>query len=141
MEKSWGKQSITAELAEQLVQAAAAKAKEIGVPMVIAVVDESGILKAYQRMDGAPLLSVDIAQNKAWTSAAFGMATHDLFDFIKNDPPLTNGIVHTPRFTAFGGGFPLKQGDAMIGAIGLSGGHYTQDMECARAALAVFESM
>jgi hypothetical protein len=57
-------------------------------------------------------------------------------DFIKDDPPLLYGITHTPRLTVFGGGFPVVIKAEMIGAIGLSGGHYTQDMECARAALA-----
>ena len=64
------------------------------------------------------------------------MPTHAWFDFIKDDPPLLYGITHTPRLTVFGGGFPVVIKAEMIGAIGLSGGHYAQDMECARAALA-----
>ena len=87
-------------------------------------------------MDGAPKLSIGIAQDKAYTAASFSMPTHAWFDFIKNDPPLLHGITHTPRLTVFGGGFPIVLKGEMIGAIGLSGGHYTQDMECARAALA-----
>jgi hypothetical protein len=63
-------------------------------------------------------------------------ATHAWFDFIKNDPPLLHGITHTPRLVVFGGGFPIHLEGEIVGAIGLSGGHYTQDMECARAALA-----
>lgn len=137
---AFSKKSITAEMAERMIDAAQKKALQIGVPMVISIVDESGVLKAYRRMDGAPLLSVEIAQNKAWTAASFGMATHDLHDFIKDDPQLNNGIVHTPRFTAYGGGFPIKIDREVIGGIGLSGGHYSHDMECGKAALEVYES-
>jgi len=64
------------------------------------------------------------------------MATHAWFEFIKDDPPLLHGIVHTPRLTVFGGGYPIREDGVLIGSIGLSGGHYTQDMECAKKALA-----
>jgi uncharacterized protein GlcG (DUF336 family) len=129
------KHSIDAETAERAVAAAAEKAVELKLKMCVAVSDESGDLKAFLRMDGAPKLSVGISQDKAYTAASFGMPTHAWFDFIKDDPPLLHGITHTPRLTVFGGGFPIKLKGEMIGAIGLSGGHYTQDMECARAAL------
>ena len=130
------KHSIDAEMAEKAVAAAATKAAEMKLKMCITVADEAGDLKAFLRMDGAPKLSIGIAQDKAYTAASFSMATHAWFDFIKNDPPLLHGITHTPRLTVFGGGFPVALKGEMIGAIGLSGAHYTQDMECARAALA-----
>jgi uncharacterized protein GlcG (DUF336 family) len=57
------------------------------------------------------------------------------WDFVKGDPPLLHGIVHTPRLVIFGGGYPVTEDDQMIGAIGISGGHYSDDMEVARAAL------
>ena len=129
------KHSIDAETAEKATAAAAKKAAELKLRMCIAVSDEAGDLKAFLRMDGAPKLSIDIAQNKAYTAASFSMPTHSWFDFIKNDPPLLHGITHTPRLTVFGGGFPITLKGEIVGAIGLSGGHYTQDMECARAAL------
>ena len=130
------KRSIDAKTAEQAVEAAAKKAAELGLRMCIAVTDEAGDLKAFRRMDGAPKLSIEIATNKAYTAASFGMPTHAWFDFIKNDPPLLHGITHTPRLVVFGGGFPIHLDGEIVGAIGLSGGHYSQDMECARAALA-----
>jgi uncharacterized protein GlcG (DUF336 family) len=130
------KRSIDAKTAEQAIEAAAKKAAELGLRMCIAVTDEAGDLKAFRRMDGAPKLSTEIATNKAYTAASFGMPTHAWFDFIKNDPPLLHGITHTPRLVVFGGGFPIHLEGEIVGAIGLSGGHYTQDMECARAALA-----
>jgi uncharacterized protein GlcG (DUF336 family) len=130
------KHSIDAGTAEKAVAAAAKKATELKLKMCIAVTDETGDIKAFLRMDGAPKLSIDIALNKAYTAASFSMPTHAWFDFIKDDPPLLYGITHTPRLTVFGGGFPIKLEGEVVGAIGLSGGHYTQDMECARAGLA-----
>lgn len=132
---SFIKRSIDSKTAEKLVTAAAKKAKDMDLAMCIAVTDEAGLMKAFRRMDGAPQLSIDIATNKAYTAAAFGMATHAWHDFIKNDPPLLHGIVHTDRLITFGGGYPVIEDGELIGAIGLSGGHYSQDMECARAAL------
>jgi uncharacterized protein GlcG (DUF336 family) len=135
-EQTVQKASISAAAARTLVDAAERKAQEIGVPMVIAVCDESGILKAYSRMDGAALLSVQIAQDKAYTAVGFGLATHEWHDFIKEDPPLLRGVANVDRLIVFGGGYPIKAGDQIIGGIGVSGGHYTQDMQVAEAGLA-----
>ncbi|HEX4834634.1 MAG TPA: heme-binding protein [Trebonia sp.] len=128
--------TITAELALRLVDAAIAQAGETGQRSVVAVVDAAGELKAFARMDGAPLLSVSIAQDKAYTSAAFGMPTHQWHDFIKGDEPLLHGIVHTPRLVVFGGGYPVVVDGAVVGGIGISGGHYSDDMAVAQGALA-----
>lgn len=133
------KKSITQEAAKKLIVAAEKAAGEIGVPMCIAIVDESGALKAFSRMDGAALLSVDIAQDKAYTAISFGMPTHAWFDFIKDDPPLLHGIVKTPRLVVFGGGYPVTIDGAVVGGIGISGGHYKQDMQVAEAALAALK--
>jgi len=129
------KKSIDTATAEQAIDAAAKKAAELGLKMCIAVSDESGDLKAFRRMDGAPKLSIQISEDKAYTAASFGMPTHAWYDFIKDDPPLLHGITHTPRLIVFGGGFPILLEGEVVGAIGISGGHYNQDMECARAAL------
>jgi uncharacterized protein GlcG (DUF336 family) len=129
------KLSIDLPTAERAIDAAAARAKELGLAMSIAVVDEAGDLCAFRRMQGAARLTIEIATNKAYTSASFGMPTHAWFDFIKDDPPLLHGITHTPRLIVFGGGYPITEDGKVIGAIGLSGGHYTQDMDCAQAAL------
>ena len=132
------KLSITEAASQRLLEAAAAKALEIETPMVIAIVDESGTLKAFRRMDGAPQMSVEIAINKGYTAVSFGMPTHNWFDFIKSDPPLLHGFVHTPRLVVFGGGYPISHEGHVIGGIGVSGGHYEQDMKVAEAALAAF---
>jgi uncharacterized protein GlcG (DUF336 family) len=132
------KASVSSELAQRMIAAAEDRATEIGHPMVIAVCDESGVLKAFSRMDGAPLLSVQVAQDKAYTAAGFGMATEGWHDFIKDDPPLASGAVGgIDRLVVFGGGYPIKVGDQVVGAIGVSGGHYSQDMDVAKAGLAV----
>ncbi len=136
MTKTLTKKSIAAETAKALIAAGEVAAKELGVPMVISIVDESGILKAFSRMDGAALLSVEIATDKAYTSVSFGIATHEWFEFVKNDPPLLHGIVKTPRLVVFGGGYPIKIDGEIVGGIGVSGGHYEQDMKVATAALA-----
>jgi len=128
--------TITADSARRVVEAAATAARKAGVPMCIAVTCPSGHLVQFERMDGAPLLSVEIAINKAYTSVGFGMATHRWHEFIKDDAPLLHGIVHTPRLVTFGGGYPIVEDGAIIGGLGISGGHYSQDMEVAKKALA-----
>lgn len=138
MAETFQKQSVSAELAHRMIAAAEDKAREIGVPMNIAVVDESGVLKAFSRMDGAALLSVQIAQDKAYTAVGFGMPTHAWYDFIKDDPPLAAGAPSgIDRLVVFGGGYPITVGGTVVGAIGVSGGHYTQDQEVAEAGLSV----
>jgi uncharacterized protein GlcG (DUF336 family) len=138
MAATFDRPSVTAELAKAMIEAAEAKANAMGHPFVIAVVDDSGVLKAFSRMDGAALLSVQIAQDKAYTATGFGLSTDAWHDFVKDDPPLAMGAAPgIDRLILFGGGYPIKIGDAIAGGIGVSGGHYTQDMEVAQAGLAV----
>ena len=73
------KHSISSELAQKMVDEAVTKAKELGVTENVAIVDDGGNLKAFSRMDGAPILSIQMAQNKAYT-ALFGVSTQDFFD-------------------------------------------------------------
>jgi uncharacterized protein GlcG (DUF336 family) len=88
-------------------------------------------------MDGAPILCIEIAQNKAYT-ALFGVSTHDLFNFIQGDPSLLAGMPTLARMAAWGGGFPIKVDGEVVGAIGLSGAPTVQnDIDCAKAALAL----
>jgi uncharacterized protein GlcG (DUF336 family) len=95
------------------------------------------VLKAFSRMDGAALLSVQVAQDKAYTAAGFGIPTDQWHEFIKNDPPLAAGATAgIDRLVVFGGGYPIKVADQVVGGIGVSGGHYSQDMEVAQAGLA-----
>jgi uncharacterized protein GlcG (DUF336 family) len=136
MPASVDRKSITLEAAHTAINAAAQKAQEIGVPMAIAVVDPDGTLKAFSRMDGAALLAVRIAQQKAWTAISFNLPTHGLWEFIKDDAPLLHSLPHQEDMILFGGGYPIKIEGQVIGGIGVSGGHYTQDQQCAEAGLA-----
>jgi uncharacterized protein GlcG (DUF336 family) len=141
MAQTYQRPSITTELARQMIVAAEQKAQEMGHPFVIAIVDESGVLKAFSRMDNAALLSVKIAQDKAYTAIGFGMSTDAWHEFIKNDPPLALGAPSgIERLIIFGGGYPITIDGQIVGGIGVSGGHYTQDMEVAQAGLAALGS-
>ncbi len=131
------KHSISSELAQKMLAGAVAKAREIGVSENVAILDDGGNLKAFSRMDGAPILSIEIAQNKAYT-ALFGVPTHEFFKFIQGDPSLLAGIPTLARVAAWGGGFPIKVDGEIVGAIGLSGAPTVQnDIDCARAAVAL----
>lgn len=134
------KHTIDAKTAKRMIKAAFAKSEELDKKMCIAITNEAGQLKAFSAMDGAPHLCIGIAQDKAYTASAFGIPTHVWWDFVKNDPPLLHGITHTPRLTIFGGGYPITIDGEMVGAIGVSGGHYSEDMEVARAALSAVDA-
>src|ERR1700757_3756444 len=131
------KHSISHELAQKMVDKAVAKAREIGVSENVAILDDGGNLKAFSRMDGAPLPTIEMAQNKAYT-ALLGVSTQDFFNFIQSDPSLLAGIPTLSRMAAWGGGFPIKVKGEVVGAIGVSGAPTVQnDVDCARAALAL----
>ena len=122
--------------ARLLIEGAAHKAREIGVPMCIAVVDESGTLIAFERMDGGKVTSVTIAQDKAYTAAAARKATHE-YNAVNVPGSLTFGI-HTEgggRLSSVGGGLPVVVNGEVVGGIGLSSGTPQQDMECAQAGI------
>ncbi|MGO4498907.1 heme-binding protein [Paenibacillus sp. 2RAB27] len=133
--------NITLALANKMLEAAMEKAKELAIPFSISIVDSSGYSKALAVMDGAPVLSIDIAQNKAFSAATYRRATHEWYDRIKDDPPLLHGIVHTPRLIIFGGGYPIKIDGQVVGGIGVSGGHYSHDMQICEAALALLNTI
>lgn len=133
--------NISLALASKMLDAAKVKAAEIGIPFSISIVDGAGNIKAFSAMDGAPILSIDISQNKAFSAATYRRATHEWYDRIKDDPPLLHGIVHTPRLVIFGGGYPIIVDDQVVGGIGVSGGHYSHDMQVCEAALEVLKTI
>ena len=131
------KHCISFELAQKMVNAAVAKARELGVSENVAILDDGGNLKAFTRMDGAPIPTIEMAQNKAYT-ALLGVSTQDFFKFIQSDPSLLAGIPTLSRMAAWGGGFPIRVNGELVGAIGVSGAPTVQnDEECAKAALAL----
>jgi uncharacterized protein GlcG (DUF336 family) len=130
--------SLTTDRARAVLAAAEAKAWEIGVPVVVAIVDAGVHLKAFTRMDGAPLGSIDIATKKARTSALFNATSEAVWEYCKPGAPahaleLTNG-----GLAPFGGGVPILAGGELVGAVGVSGGAVSQDTEIALAAAAAF---
>ena len=131
------KHSISSELAQKMMNAAVAKARELGVTENVAILDDGGNLKAFSRMDGTPIPTIEMAQNKAYT-ALLGVSTQDFFNFIQGDPSLLAGIPTLARMAAWGGGFPIEVDGEIVGAVGVSGAPTVQnDVDCARAALAV----
>jgi uncharacterized protein GlcG (DUF336 family) len=125
--------------ARRVIAAAEEKAKEIGQPMNIAVADAGGNLVAHVRMDGAWMGSVDISIKKAWTSRAFDIATKDLAGHSQSGNQFFG--IHASndgKVMIFAGGVPLKNGDTVVGAIGVSGGSGEQDHAVAEAGAKAF---
>jgi uncharacterized protein GlcG (DUF336 family) len=119
------------------VQAAAAHAQSLGIRVNVAVVDPGGNLAAFLRMPGAFLHSIEIAIDKAYTAASFGLPTSQWFGALQShSEAVRQGIPLRPRFVAFGGGLPLLEGEHRIGGIGVSGGSEEEDEQCAAAGLA-----
>jgi uncharacterized protein GlcG (DUF336 family) len=129
---------ITLDEARTVIAAAEKKAADIDQPMNIAVVDEGNNLVAFARMEGAWLGSIDIAMNKAFTARAFDIATIDLAEH--SQPGAQFYGIHASnsgKIMIFAGGIPLKRGDRVIGAIGVSGGSKPQDQTVAEAGAAI----
>jgi uncharacterized protein GlcG (DUF336 family) len=127
--------------AKIFIAGASIKATEIGVPMCIAVVDESGNLIAFDRMDGSKTHSIIVAQDKAFTAGAARKATHE-YNAVCIPGNLAFGI-HTEvggRLSTVGGGIPIQIDGNFVGGIGVSSGSPQQDMECAQAGIEFFYS-
>ncbi|MFK0232053.1 GlcG/HbpS family heme-binding protein [Streptomyces vinaceus] len=124
------------DLARAIVDAALAAARETELRFAIAVVDESGHLSAFARMDGSGLMTIQIAQDKAYTAAAFGLSTTDWHEFVENDAQLAPGArTGIDRLVTFGGGLPIVVEGQLVGGIGVSGGHWSDDVKIAEAGL------
>lgn len=133
------KQSITLDGANAIVTAALTKARELGLSEVVAVYDESEVLKALVSMDGARITSVNFALDKAYTSARRQAATQDLADAMASSPEVTwHSFLKQPRLTLLGGGIPIVVNGQVVGGIGASGGTIPQDIEVATAGLNAF---
>lgn len=129
-------------MAKQLIAAAEAEAESVGVNMVISIVDRGGNLIAVHRMDDAWLASVDISQNKAWTAVALKTETKALEEPTAPNAELYGlNTTNNGRIVVFGGGIPLKNGDKVIGAIGVSGSSVDDDVMVAQAGAHAFEGL
>ena len=133
---------ISLELCMAMYQKAEEKAKEIGLNIVFTVLDKSGKIKFYVKMDNTILFADKAAFKKAFTAIGFGMPTGSTwYDFIKDDPILMNGADSLENFSLLGGGKPLIYQGHIIGGIGVSGGHYSHDEIVCEAAYSVFATL
>ena len=127
--------AISTPAAHAAVAAAVGHARTLGIAVNVAVVDGSGTLTAFLRMNGAFLHSIDIAIDKAHTAASFGFPTSQWPELLAGDEALRLGLPLRPRLVVFGGGLPLVSDGVRLGGIGVSGGSAEQDEACARAGL------
>lgn len=133
---------INLEVAKQLIDGAEKEAQKLGVQMVISVVDEGGNLIAIHRMDDAWLASIDVSQNKAWTSVALKMPTSNLAEATVPNAELYGlNTTNNGRIVVFGGGFPLEKDGKVVGGVGVSGSSVDHDVQVSQAAVNVFESL
>jgi uncharacterized protein GlcG (DUF336 family) len=118
--------------ARRVLDATIAAADALGLSVCVAVCDRGGNPLATARMDGAPMLSMQIATDKAWSVASFaGLPTDRWWTLIEDEPALVHGITQTPRLVVFGGGAPVLVGGRLAGAVGVSGGSSQQDTDLA----------
>ena len=128
------------ESVKKIIEGAEKEAADIGVQMVISVVDAGGNLIATHRMDDAWIASLDVAQNKAWTSVALKMPTSNLEEAASPNNELYGlNTTNQGRIVVFGCGIPLEKDGKVVGAVGVSGGAVAQDVQVAEAAVKVFE--
>lgn len=125
-------------IAKKMAEAAEAKAKSMGVPIVFSVVDAGGNLLLLHRMEDSLLASIDISINKAYTAGALKLPTHEIAKICKPGKMLY-GIQNMDRMIVFGGGYPLRVRNQFVGGIGVSGGSVEEDMMIASHVLRVFE--
>jgi len=129
------RKTLSSAAASKAVEAAVAHGSARGKAVVAAAVDAGGDLLALLRADGAFTASVGIARDKAYTAAIFGLSTDDLSNALIANAVVHSGIAARPGVVLFGGGFPVREGGEVIGAIGVSGGSEDDDRDCAKAGL------
>ena len=128
---------LTLKLAQEVVDRAHAKAREIGINVTVAVVDEGGLLITLGRMDGAPPISPQVAEAKAVGAAMLHRDGASLAELAKDRPgffSVVDRLVRVPIVPGLGSSL-IKRGDQVIGAVGISGGKPDQDAEIAQAGL------
>ncbi len=130
---------LDADEAQILIEGAAAKARELGIPMCIAVTDESGHLIKFERMNGGKVSSIAIAIDKAATGAIARNGTHVYNQLcVPGSPTFGIHITNGGHFSIIGGGLPVHVEGEIVGGIGVSSGTAEQDRICAEAAIAHF---
>lgn len=134
--------SLLLKTAERLVEAAEAKAKEFGINVTIAVVDNAGFIVLMRRMDAARPLTTSIAHSKAYTGAIMKRPAHNLIHWAEGEPVYFNSVAQMGHvaIVATYGGMPVMPATEVIGGIGVSGGTPEQDQACCDHALAAIDA-
>lgn len=133
LSKTYSTANVTVAAARALIAEALLATGKMGIKVSIAVTDAAGHLAAFEREDGAPLLTIDVAIDKAWTVSSFGLGTHVWNDILADGKVAQLG--HRPRLVAVGGGCAIVADGRVIGGIGISGGNALQDQQAAEQAL------
>jgi uncharacterized protein GlcG (DUF336 family) len=128
---------LTLAAARAAIEAAQTVARRLGVAMSVAVVDSGGQLVAFERMDAADLVTVTLAQDKAWTALVNRMPTGELAPIVQPGTEFYGyNTVARGRTIVFAGGLPLLRDGVLVGGVGVSGGDSTQDQAAVEAAVA-----
>lgn len=130
---------MTLELAEKIGKTALAKAEEIGRPMSVSVVDESGRLVFYARQDGAGFFTFDTSRAKAMAAASFKRSTMEITENKDQNPLLWYSLPSVVPAQALPspGGVPVFKDGHVIGALGMGGGSPQEDQDCALAGASI----
>ena len=138
--RSQGESAMELTLTEcdRMVEAGIRCSQEIGVPMVVSVVDQNGDVIESRRMDDALIVSVTLAPHKAYTAAVVRLPTHELAQASQPGASLFGIDVNLPKLTLVGGGLPLWKDGKLVGAVGASGGSVAQDIAVAQAMVAAY---
>ncbi|MBM4765246.1 heme-binding protein [Bacillus sp. B15-48] len=129
------KPAIANKLAKRMIEASEAEAEKMGIAISTTVVDETGNLVAFSKMDQAPIKWIENSQNKAYTAISLGKPTHDWYPMNKEELILFHGKIQTARLIVAGGGFPIRVESEIIGGIGVSGGSTEENIRCCEAGL------
>jgi uncharacterized protein GlcG (DUF336 family) len=130
---------LTLDAARRAIRAAFDAGRRLGVPFSVAVVDAGDELVAFERMDGADLVSARLAQDKAYTALVNRMPTADLGPMVQPGAEFYGyDSVANGRMIVFAGGLPLERDGVLVGAVGVSGGSADQDRVAAEAATSAF---
>nr|WP_049038332.1 heme-binding protein [Elizabethkingia anophelis]DAC74663.1 TPA_exp: hypothetical protein [Elizabethkingia anophelis] len=124
---------IKLQSAKKAIELATERATDLGVAANIAIVDNYGYLKDFERMDNAFLGSIDVALQKAKTAMLFRMNSEEVGNFLAPEAAAYGLINTSGGLVGFKGGIPIKENNAIIGYIGVSGGSPDQDFEIAKA--------
>ncbi|MCF8435615.1 MAG: heme-binding protein [Ignavibacteriales bacterium] len=130
--------SISVPLAERMMTLIIEKAAELGNAISLTILDESGNINTFNRMDNAPQISIDLSRKKTVKAIGMGISSgNEWYDHVKNDPILTHGVQGSKDFIFLGGRSPILKNKAVIESKGVSGSHYRHYAQCVKNAFSL----